>query len=164
MFSTSTLAHRCRRGGGGRPAPQVSGNYAGIKTFASTGESLAYRFFVAECEEAAPIASGRARNADYSTKNAGNSVLAALWGALDETADYSGLAGDDFLIETGLVEGQWGFDLPTDLIIGLSDLPEAEFSQIADRWASSNELFDYGTEMIPLLVTVGLLPVWLTPR
>lgn len=117
-------------------------------------------FFVAEREEAASIASGKSRNADYSTKNADNSVLAALWGALDETADYSRLAGDDFLIETGSVEGPWVFDLPTELIICLSDLPEAEFSQIADRWASSKELSYYGAsgaDMIPSLVTVKQL-------
>ena len=117
-------------------------------------------FFVAAVEDAAAIASGAFRAPDHSTNNADNSVLAALWGAIDASADPARLAGEDFLVAMGSDEGPWVFALPEEMTTSLSELPEAGMLVAADRWARSEELCRYGvsgSDMGPALAAVKRL-------
>lgn len=123
-------------------------------------KALLTDFFLATAKDASSIAEGTFRAPDYSTSNADNSVLAALWGAIDGFADNSRLASEECLVAMGSPEGPWVFALPEDMILRLSELPEPELLTAAERWAKSEEMFYHrvsGTDLMPSLTLLKSL-------
>jgi len=100
------------------------------------------------------------RTPNHRTNNVDNSVLAALWKAVDQNADASRLAGEEFLVAMGSPEGPWVFAIPDELVIRLDELTEESFSEAADRWARSEELSYHrvsGLDLIEPLMTMKTL-------
>lgn len=97
-------------------------------------------FFICPVGDGAALAKDMARTPNHRTNNADNSVLAALWKAIDQNADASRLAGEECLVAIGSLEGPWVFAIPDKLAICLDELAEDSFSEVTDRWARSEEL------------------------
>ncbi|OWK28020.1 hypothetical protein [Sphingomonas mucosissima] len=117
-------------------------------------------FFLGPADDGAALSTDMARTPNHRTRNADNSVLAALWKAVDQDADASGLAGEEFLVAMGSPEGPWVFVIPDELVIRLDELTEDRFSEAADRWAQSEELSYHhvsGQQLIESLQTIKRL-------
>ncbi len=97
-------------------------------------------FFLGAASDGAALSTDLARTPNYRTNNADNSILAGLWKAVDQNADASRLAGEEFLIAVGSPEGPWVFAIPDEFVIRLDELTEDSLSEVADRWARSEEL------------------------
>lgn len=117
-------------------------------------------FFLGSAEDAVALSTDVARTPNHRANNADNSVLAALWKAVDQNADASRLAGEEFLVAMGSPEGPWIFAIPDELVIRLDELTEDSFSETADRWARSEELSYHrvsGPDLIEFLKTMKAL-------
>jgi hypothetical protein len=76
----------------------------------------------------------------YEAKGLDNSVLAALWAALDPSADASVLEGEGSLVHKHSKEGPWIFNLPDGFVASLSSLPSQSTLAVAARWVQQPEL------------------------
>lgn len=117
-------------------------------------------FFVGPADDGVALSKDMARTPSHRTNNADNSVLAALWKAVDQNANASGLAGEEFLVAMGSPEGPWVFAIPDELVIRLDELTEDSFADAADRWAQSKELSYHsvsGKDLIEPLKTMKAL-------
>jgi hypothetical protein len=117
-------------------------------------------FFLAPANDGLALATDMARTPDHRTNNADNSVLAALWKAVDQDADPSSLAGEACLVAMGSPEGPWVFALPDELVVRLNELSDDKISDAADRWARSDELAYHrvsGADLIEPLRTLKTL-------
>jgi hypothetical protein len=63
-------------------------------------------FFLGSADDGVTLATDMAPTPNHRTNNADNSVLAALWKAVDQNADASCLAGEEFLVAMGSPEGR----------------------------------------------------------
>ncbi|WP_324698603.1 hypothetical protein ACLIMP_07610 [Novosphingobium aerophilum] len=108
-------------------------------------------FFLGRADDGVALSTDMARTPIYRTNNADNSVLAALWKAVDQSADASRLAGEEFLVAIGSPEGPWVFAIPDELVIRLDELNEDSFANAADRWARSKELSYHGVSGADLI-------------
>lgn len=97
-------------------------------------------FFLGAADGGVILAMDMALTPNYRTNNADNSVLAALWKAVDQNADASRLVGEEFLVAMGSPEGPWVFAIPDEFVIRLDELTVDGFSEVADRWAQSAAL------------------------
>jgi hypothetical protein len=117
-------------------------------------------FFLGHADDGVALSTDMTRTPNHRTNNVDNSVLAALWKAVDQNADASRLAGEEFLVAMGLPEGPWVFAIPDELVIRLDELTEDSFSEAADRWARSEELSYHrvsGLDLIEPLKTMKTL-------
>jgi hypothetical protein len=83
-----------------------------------------------------------------------NAVLAALWSALDPSADASSLEGEAHLIYMKDKDGPWVFNIPTPLVTALGALSPASFLSIAEQWVKSPELAHagmQGSDVVPAI-------------
>lgn len=104
-------------------------------------------FVVASPDEASTVSSSSSRHLTWPCFQANgldNSVVAALWSALDPTADASSLEGEACLVFQAAKEGPWVFNLPTPLVAGLASLPPESLLAVADRWVAQPELVHAG--------------------
>ena len=100
-------------------------------------------FVVADRSEAEAVSSSTTRSSTwpcFESKGLDNSVLAALWSALDPSADSGSLEGEKHLIFTQGNNGPWVFNVPTELVTGLSALSPGLLLQVAERWVEQPEL------------------------
>ena len=108
-------------------------------------------FFLGSSDDGVVLSVDTTRTPNHRTKNVDNSVLAALWNAVDQNADASRLEGEEFLVATGSSEGPWVFVIPDELVISLDALTEDGLFQAADRWAQSKELSYYRVSRLDLI-------------
>ena len=97
-------------------------------------------FFLGAADDGVAISADLTRTPIHRTNNADNSVLAWLWKAIDQNADATRLAGEEFLVAMASPEGPWVFAIPDELVIRLDEITEDSFSDAADRWARSEQL------------------------
>ena len=100
-------------------------------------------FVVADPSEAEAVSSSTTRSSTwpcFESKGLDNSVLAALWSALDPSADSSSLEGEKHLIFMQGKGGPWVFNVPSELVAGLSVLSPSLLLQTAERWVEQPDL------------------------
>jgi hypothetical protein len=100
-------------------------------------------FVVASPDEAAAVSASTNRQVNwpcFESKGLDNSVLAALWSALDPSVDARALEGETHLIFTAQQGGPWVFNIPTVFVSGLAALPQESFLPVAERWVKQPEL------------------------
>jgi hypothetical protein len=108
-------------------------------------------FFLGPPDDGVALSTDVARTPNHRANNADNSVLAALWKAVDQNADASRLAGEEFLAAVGSPEGPWVSALPDELVIRLDELTDDSFSEAADRWARSKQLSYHRVSWLDLI-------------
>jgi hypothetical protein len=119
-------------------------------------------FVVATPEEAAAVSASTNRRsawACFESKGLDNSTLAALWSAIDPSADASALEGEAYVVFSGSGRnGPWVFELPTDFVRHLGALPRDSFLPVAERWVKSPEL-SYarwrGSDVVPAIESLN---------
>jgi hypothetical protein len=102
---------------------------------------------VANPEEAAAVSSNSNRAAIwpcFSANGLDNSVLAALWSALDPAVDSSPLEGEAHLIFSEDKAGPWVFHLPGSFVTKLSSVTPESVVTAAERWVKHPELAHAG--------------------
>ena len=100
-------------------------------------------FVVADPSEAEAVSSSTTRSSTwpcFESKGLDNSVLAALWSALDPSADSSSLEGEKHLIFMKSKDGPWVFNVPSGLVAGLSVLSPSLLLEAAERWVEQPDL------------------------
>jgi hypothetical protein len=117
-------------------------------------------FVVADRSEAEAVSSSTTRSSTwpcFESKGLDNSVLAALWSALDPSADSGSLEGEKHLIFTKGNGGPWVFNVPTALVTGLSALSPGLLLQVAERWVEQPELKPAGWQALDVAPAIEAL-------
>jgi hypothetical protein len=119
-------------------------------------------FVVALPDEAAAVCASTSRRSAWTcfeSKGLDNSTLAALWSAIDPSANASALEGEAHVVFSGAGRnGPWVFELPTDFVGKLAALPRDSFLPVAERWVKNPELSHArwrGSDVVPAIESLN---------
>ena len=104
-------------------------------------------FFVASSGDAQAICENASRHStwpSFESNGLDNSVLAALWSAIDSSIDSSSLEGEMYLNFAAGKDGPWVFNFPTTFVESLATLPNESLLPVAERWVKQPEMAHAG--------------------